>query len=146
QIVSRDFLNETRNVNMRRTGVGAGRIVAVQAAIGLDQRFLRAQGRQLLSESFSRRFVHARQPLLAEQCEPDFVASELRKTLRIPRIPRTMHNRREIALREARVPTAPPQFPEPDSLARADSRRLHIRIRRPAGTSRPGLANDAAQE
>ncbi len=45
-VTGRDLLNEARNVDVRRTSVSAGRVVAVQAAMRFNQRLVVDQRRQ----------------------------------------------------------------------------------------------------
>ncbi len=44
QVLRGDFLDEARHIDVRGTGRRAGRIEAVEAAVGFDQRFLRSEG------------------------------------------------------------------------------------------------------
>jgi len=48
QISRCDFFYETRNIDVRWTGVRAWRVVAIQTAIGFHQCFMRAKRREVL--------------------------------------------------------------------------------------------------
>ena len=51
QVIRSDFLDEARDVDVSGTGVGARCVVAIQTAVGFDQCFVLAQGRQRFGES-----------------------------------------------------------------------------------------------
>jgi hypothetical protein len=46
----RDFLNEFRDVDVRRTGVGARSVIAVEAAVRFDESLVAAKRRMMLGE------------------------------------------------------------------------------------------------
>ena len=48
----RDLLDEARDIDMGRARMGAGRVVAVEASVRLDQRFVSGQWGILLSHVF----------------------------------------------------------------------------------------------
>ena len=50
QIAARDFLDEFRDVDMRRAGLGTGSVVAKEAARGLDYGGLRSEGGMQVGE------------------------------------------------------------------------------------------------
>ena len=97
QIVRSDLLDEARNVDVRRAGVRAGRVVAEQAAVGLDQRFLRAQRRKLLGQPLVAADVRSPPELQLLSVGDDAAHQHMHRPRPKPRIPRTRRSRRASA-------------------------------------------------